>query len=175
VAKKVLIRLGAAAVLVALLSGCAAAGGSVEEVRDAEAICRQIEANLAAQQGVLAVHADFLHSSVNPGDASVQLEVEPAADKGALTEMATRLIWQSHLDPLRRINIAIGTDAPVAFALPAQNAALEARYGQRPYVDREYSTGGMMLTVAAVAGAAVGLAVGAVVMVFVVVRRRVRA
>lgn len=31
------------------------------------------------------VHSSFLHTAVNPGDASVQLAVLPSADRPALT------------------------------------------------------------------------------------------
>jgi hypothetical protein len=152
------------------LGGCA---GSAGEVRSAQEMCRQIETALAAQPGVTSAHASFLHTAVNPGDASVQLAVLPSADRPALTAFATRLVWRSHLDPLRRIDVTIGTGPSAAhYELPRDAPGLDAAYGARPYTDRPYDTGGIMLTLAAVAAGLPAVLGGAVVLPLVLWRRR---
>jgi hypothetical protein len=149
--------------LAAALGVVSACGGSAGEVERAESICRQIEATLAAEPGVVGATANFIHSSVNPGDASVNLLVGEGADTAYLTSVATRLVWQSHLDPLRRINITIGTDPPVkTYSLPEQKGELERAYGKRPYTDREYDTGGIVLRLGILAAAGLALALGVI-------------
>jgi hypothetical protein len=82
-------------------------------------------------------------------------------------------VWQSHLDPLRRIDVTIGTGPSAAhYELPRDTRPLDTAYGARPYTDRPYDTGGIMLTLAAVAVGLLVLLGGAVVLPLVLWRRR---
>jgi hypothetical protein len=166
-------------VLLAVASGCAA----TDERTRTDDVCAKLETWISNDPSVLSADVTFLYTPVNPGDASARIELQPGTDKATLTAAMVRKIWESELDPLRRITVSVHSiDEPalapteVSYELPRQSAELEKLYGKRPELaNAQQVSSAIMLGLAVALVGAVVLVVVLVVLIVVYVRRRRRA
>lgn len=115
-------------------------GGQRDEKQERMgAIAAEIEAKLASRPDI--VQADVVYGDyiTNPGAADASIQVTAGTPFPPVQDEALRLLWQSQLDPLKSIRLAIVDAADVGRnevlhldAAREDKAELEQKYGPRP-------------------------------------------
>jgi hypothetical protein len=103
-----------------------------------DAIAAQIQATLAQRPDVVGAEVAYQNNLEASAESEASIKVKAGTDFEPVINDAIRLIWQSRLDPLRSIRIAVvdaddlqrGTVRHVDVV--KQKAELEAKYGPRP-------------------------------------------
>ncbi len=103
------------------------------------AIAAQIEAKLANRPDVAQVSVAYGDYITDPGAADASIQVKAGTPFAPVQDEALRLLWQSKLDPLKTIRLAIvdgvdvGRNKVLHFdATGNDRATLEQKYGSRP-------------------------------------------
>lgn len=134
----------AACVTVALaleVVGCGSAGTQRRDDKQERmnAITTDIQTTLAKRPDVAQVNVNYIDDITGHGFADVSIQVKADAAFEPVREEALRMVWQSMLDPLKTIRVAI-VDAVdtkrnevLYFAADGKDkTALEEKYGPRP-------------------------------------------
>lgn len=127
-----------------LAAGCAGGGpgepSSPTSAVPVESISAEIEAELGLRDDVADVDVYYQDTFTVPANATVDVTMEPGADRQAISDEAVRLVWESRLEPLSTINVSVidpvepvnGLASFVNLREAADREPLERAYGPRP-------------------------------------------
>jgi hypothetical protein len=125
------------------LTGCFWSGGGGEQHDDRQermdAIAAEVQATLAGRTDVAQVTVNYIDDISDSGFVDASIQVKSGTPFTPVEGEAVRLLWQSKLEPLKTIRIALVDAVDVSRnevlhfdAVGKDKAALEAKYGRRP-------------------------------------------